>query len=198
MVGDGVGHLRVVRQPLHALDGAGQDLLALQGLHQVQQVAAQLVRIRLNRALSVNGNHALAAPARHSEPAFGLPGVSLGGGRSRLARSLIIWHFRASLGNSGRLAQARRFCAGFQVSLGRLAAFRFLIHLSLGSVGVQRRAVRQFQVGRGRSARLTARYQAGTVGTSSSGLVRSLAAEQRILIFQFLFRTCHDLFPPFS
>ena len=98
VVGDGVGHLRVVRQPLHALDGAGQDLLALQGLHQVQQVAAQLVRIRLNRALSVNGNHALAAPARHSEPAFGLPGVSLGGGRSRLARSLIIWHFRASLG----------------------------------------------------------------------------------------------------
>ena len=62
MVGDGVGHLRVVRQPLHALDGAGQDLLALQGLHQVQQIAAQLVRICLNRALSVNGDHTLAIP----------------------------------------------------------------------------------------------------------------------------------------
>ena len=100
------------------------------------------------------------------------------------------------MGNSGRLAQARRFCAGFQVSLGRLSASRLLIHLSLGSVGVQRCALRQLQVGRGRSARLTARCQAGTVG--ASGLIHSLIAEQRILIFQFLFRTCHDLFPPCS
>ena len=84
------------------------------------------------------------------------------------------------MGNSGRLAQARRFCAGFQVSLGRLAAFRFLARLSLGGVGVQRRAVRQLQVGRGRSTRLTARCQADTVGASASGLIRSLIAEQRI------------------
>ncbi len=100
------------------------------------------------------------------------------------------------MGNSGRLAQARRFCAGFQVSLGRLSASRLLIRLSLGGIGVQRRAVRQFQVKRGRSTGLAAQYQTGTVG--ASGLIHSLIAEQRILIFQFLFRTCHDLFPPCS
>ena len=102
------------------------------------------------------------------------------------------------MGNSGRLALARRFCAGFQVSLGRLSASRLLIRLSLGGIGVQRRAVRQFQVKRGRSTGLAARYQTCAAGVSFSGLLRSLAGEQGVLILQFLFCSCHDLFPPYS
>ena len=76
VVDDCIGHLRVIRQPLHALDRTGEDLLALEGLHQVQQVVAQPVRIRLHRPLSVDGYHPLAAPARHAE-FLGLPGFGL-------------------------------------------------------------------------------------------------------------------------
>ena len=76
MIDDGIGHLRVIRQTLHALDRTCEDLLALEGLNQVKQVIAQPVRIRFHRPLGVDGYHPLAAPARHAE-FLGLPSIRL-------------------------------------------------------------------------------------------------------------------------
>ena len=76
VVDDSIGHLRIVRQALHALDRAGEDLLALERLHQIQQIVAQPIRVRLHRSLGVDRDHPLAAPTRHTE-FLGLPRIGL-------------------------------------------------------------------------------------------------------------------------
>ena len=90
MVDDRIGHLRVVCQPLHTLDCAGEYLLTFKGFHQIQQIAAQPVCICLHGTLGVNGDDPLAAPARHPE-FLGLPciGFLLIGGLS--VRSIGFW-----------------------------------------------------------------------------------------------------------
>ena len=105
---------------------------------------------------------------------------------------------QASLERGGQLARAGRIHAGFQTSLGWLADFLSLARLGLEGVGSLRRAIHQFQLGRGRSARRIARFQADAVSASCSGLIHSPAVELRFLVFQFFFRSCHDLFPPCS
>lgn len=56
VVDDGIGKLGVRRGPLHTLDHVRQDFPALHGLHQIQQIAAQAVRIRFHAAFCVDGD----------------------------------------------------------------------------------------------------------------------------------------------
>ena len=138
VVDDGIGHLRVIRQPLHALDRTGQDLLALEGLHQVQQVVAQPVRIRLHRPLSVDRYHPLAAPARHAE-FLGLPGFGLLLLRGHILSPVLrLLHLcRLLAGGAPAPGRGRRLGVPFSRSvpfrLSRGFVVRFCFRLSLGT-----------------------------------------------------------------
>ena len=131
VVDDGIGHLRVIRQPLHALDRTGEDLLAL-GLHQVQQVVAQPIRIRLHRPLSVDRYHPLAAPARHAE-FLGLPGFGLLLLRGHILSPVLRLLHLCRLLPGGAPAPGRGRRLGVPFRLGRGFVVRFCFRLSLGT-----------------------------------------------------------------
>ena len=212
VVGDGIGHLRIIRQAFHTLNGTSKDLLTLQRLHQIQQIIAQLIRIGLHCAFSVDGYHARTAPARHSELFPGLLGVGLGRRVyffiRRLSRAPIRGQFKVSL-EMGRSLQ--RICAVFRIScrfqiglgafnkVGLVGLSTFIsFQVSLGTVGIQRCGGGQFQIGQRRVPRCSARFHLSLGQICPSGRLAGKQLIGRGLNGLVFLGSCHGLCPPLS